>query len=154
MKKRNIIIIVIIIIVIAILGLYSTGFLKSNHTNDPTVYANSIKDVGTFNSTGVTNFTMDNSTTNNISTDYVANDNLTKLSVTNDTNLVNATTSGASRLNETVKAHAIYKDTLTDGQHKGETRYLSILTDNNKFVIISTPDYSLTAMMADTFKFA
>ena len=64
------------------------GFLKDNHTNDPTVYANSIKDVGTFNSTGVTNFTMDNSTTNNISTDYVANDNLTKLSVTNDTNLV------------------------------------------------------------------
>lgn len=155
MNKRNIIIIVLIIVVIAAIALYASGSLNKNSfdVNAPTVYANSIKDVGSFNTTSVTNFTLNNST-NDVQTDYVANDNITRVSVTSDSNFINATIDGATRVNETINAHTIYKDTVTDGKYKGEIRYISILTDNNKFFIVSSPDYNLTAMMADTFKFA
>ena len=155
MNKRNIIIIVLIIVVIAAIALYAYGSLNKNSfdVNAPTVYANSIKDVGSFNTTSVTNFTLNNST-NDVQTDYVANDNITRVSVTSDSNFINATIDGATRVNETTNAHTIYKDTVTDGKYKGEIRYISILTDNNKFFIVSSPDYNLTAMMADTFKFA
>lgn len=155
MNKRNILIIVLLIVVIAAIALYASGSLNNNtlNVNAPTVYSNSIKDVGTFNTTSVTNFTLDNST-NDVQKDYVANDKITRVSLTSDSNLINATIDGATRINETTNAHTIYKDTVTDGQHKGETRYISILTDNNKFVIVSSADYNLTSMMADTFKFA
>ena len=72
MKKNNIIIIFLVIVIIALITFIATPFIVNNQDN-VIIYNNTIPDVGTFNSTNVTNFTLSNST-NDYKTDYIGND--------------------------------------------------------------------------------
>ena len=60
MNKNNIIIIFLVIIIIALITFIAAPFIVNNQAN-VIVYNNTIADVGTFNSTNVTNFTLSNS---------------------------------------------------------------------------------------------
>ena len=58
MDKKNIIIIVLAIVVIALIALVATSFMNLNQKDDVVIYNNTIDGLGTFNTTNVTNFTL------------------------------------------------------------------------------------------------
>ena len=154
MDKKNIIIIVLAIVVIALIALVATSFMNLNQKNDVVIYNNTIDGLGTFNTTNVTNFTL-NESSNGRQTNYVANDTIAQITTTASSSAIEITVSEADRVNDSAKGHTIYKNTATIGDHKGEVRYFSILKDqdNQRYVFISTADYNLTYMIVDSFKF-
>lgn len=150
MEKNHILIISLLIIIIAIIG--GILFITNNSIEEVTVYNNTIDGVGTFNSTNVTNFILDDSS-NDIQTNYLANDSIAQISTTSSSSAIEVTTSEAERVNDSPEGHTIYKDTANIGEHKGEVRYFSILKDNDKerYIMISTDNFNLTSMIVDTF---
>ena len=154
MDKKNIIIIVLVIVVIALIALVATSFMNLNQKKEVVIYNNTIDGLGTFNTTNVTNFTL-NESSNSVQTNYVANDTIAQITTTSSSSAVEITISGADRVNDSAKGHTIYKDTANIGNHKGEVRYFSILKDqdNQRYVFISTGDYNLTCIIVDSFKF-
>jgi len=154
MDKKNIIIIVLAIVVIALIALVATSFMNLNQKNEVVIYNNTIDGLGTFNTTNVTNFTL-NESSNGRQTNYVANDTIAQITTTSSSSAIEITISEADRVNDSAKGHTIYKNTANIGDHKGEVRYFSVLKDqdNQRYVLISTADYNLTCMIVDSFKF-
>ncbi len=154
MDKKNIIIIVLAIVIIALIAVVASSFVNFNTEKGPVVYNNTIEGLGTFNTTNVTNFTL-NESSNSVQNNYVGNDTIAQVTTTSSSSAVEITISEADRVNDSAKGHTIYKTTANIGSHKGEVRYFSILKDqdNQKYVMISTGDYNLTSMMVDSFKF-
>lgn len=152
MKKNNIIIIFLVIVIIALITFIATPFIVNNQDN-VIIYNNTIPDVGTFNSTNVTNFTLSNST-NDYQTDYIGNDSIAQISTTSSSSMIETTIDQADKVNDSAEGHTIYKNTANVGEYKGEIRYFSILQDNDKdrYIMISTADYNLTCMIVDSFK--
>ena len=155
MDKKKVIIIVLVIVIIALAAyIFAPSLFMNSQKDTVKIYNNTIAGVGTFNTTNVTNFTLDNSS-NNVQTDYLANDSRAQVSVINSTDFsMNASIAEAQKVNDSAKGHTIYKNTATVGQYKGEVRYFSYLKDNDKqrYVYISTGDYNLTCMIVDSFK--
>ena len=154
MDKKNIIIIVLAIVVIALIALVATSFMNLNQKDEVVIYNNTIDGLGTFNTTNVTNFTL-NESSNGLQTNYVANDTIAQITTTSSSSAIEITISEADRVNDSAKGHTIYKNTANIGSHKGEVRYFSVLKDqdNQRYVLISTADYNLTCMIVDSFKF-
>ena len=154
MNKNNIIIIFLVIVIIALITFIATPFIVNNQDN-VIIYNNTIPDVGTFNSTNVTNFTLSNST-NDYQTDYIGNDSIAQISTTSSSSMIETTIDQADKVNDSAEGHTIYKNTANVGEYKGEIRYFSILqdNDNDRYVMISTADYNLTCMIVDSFKFS
>jgi len=155
MDKNRIIIIILVIIIIALAALIG-GFLFMNNAKDDTViYNNTIDDVGTFNTTNVTNFTLDEESTNYKGTHYLANSTImAEVTTFTQTYLMENTISSSEKVNDSPKGHTIYKTTSNIGDRKGEVRYVSFLTDNDRqrHIEINSEDYNLTCMMVDSFK--
>lgn len=154
MNKNNIIIIFLVIVIIALITFIATPFIVNNQDN-LIIYNNTIPDVGTFNSTNITNFTLSNST-NDYQTDYIGNDSIAQISTTSSSSMIETTIDQADKVNDSAEGHTIYKNTANVGEYKGEIRYFSILqdNDNDRYVMISTADYNLTCMIVDSFKFS
>ena len=154
MNKNNIIIILLLIVIIALITYIAAPFIVNNQDN-VIIYNNTIPDVGTFNSTNVTNFTLSNST-NDYQTDYIGNDSIAQISTTSSSSMIETTIDQADKVNDSAEGHTIYKNTANVGEYKGEIRYFSILqdNDNDRYVMISTADYNLTCMIVDSFKFS
>lgn len=152
MERNKIIIIVMVIIIIALCALIGGFFMMNSQKDDVVIFNNTIDDIGTFNSTNVTNFTLSNRS-NDLQTDYIANDTIAQVTVTSSSSAIEVTTSNAEKVNDSAEGHTIYKDTANVGEHKGDVRYFSILTDNEKsrYIMISTADHNLTGMMVDSF---
>lgn len=150
MDKNHIIIIILMIIIIAIIG--GIFFMTNSPHNEVKIYNNTIDGVGTFNTTNVTNFTLDDSS-NDVQTDYVANDTIAQVTTTSSSSSIEVTTSEAERVNDSPEGHTIYKSTANIGEHKGDVRYFSILKDNDKdrYIMISTDNFNLTSMIVDSF---
>ena len=151
MNKNHFIIIILVIIIIALISLICVP-LMFNH-DDVKVFNNTIEDVGTFNTTNVTNFTLSNSS-NGFQTDYIANDTIAQITTSTSSSAVETTIASADRVNDSAEGHTIYKDTANVGEHKGDVRYFSILEDHDKdrYIMVSTADYNLTCMIVDSFK--
>lgn len=68
--------------------------------------------------------------------------------------LMENTISDSEKVNDSPKGHTIYKTTANVGDRKGEVRYISFLTDNDRqrHIEINSEDYNLTCMMVDSFK--
>lgn len=141
-----------VIIIIALCALIGGFFMMNSQKDDVVIFNNTIDDIGTFNSTNVTNFTLSNRS-NDLQTDYIANDTIAQVTVTSSSSAIEVTTSNAEKVNDSAEGHTIYKDTANVGEHKGDVRYFSILTDNEKsrYIMISTADHNLTGMMVDSF---
>ena len=154
MNKNNIIIILLLIVIIALITFIAAPVIVNNQYN-VIIYNNTIPDVGTFNSTNVTNFTLSNST-NDYQTDYIGNDSIAQISTTSSSSMIETTIDQADKVNDSAEGHTIYKNTANVGEYKGEIRYFSILqdNDNDRYVMISTADYNLTCMIVDSFKFS
>ena len=152
MNKNNIIIIFLVIVIIALITFISASFIFNNQDNVIS-YNNTIPDVGTFNSTNVTNFTLSNSS-DDYQTNYIGNDSIAQISTTSSSYAIELTIDRADKVNDSAEGHTIYKDTANVGEYKGEIRYFSILQDNDKarYIMISTADYNLTCMIVDSFK--
>ncbi len=146
-------IIAIAIIVCGIINVYNANEIQKE-LNKPIVFNNTIEGVGTFQSINTTNFTISNSS-NDQQTDYKANDTITQITTTSSSSAVEITKSEAEKVNDTPKGHTIYKNTANIGEHKGEVRYFTILKDNDnqRYIMISSGNYNLTAKIVDTFKF-
>lgn len=154
MNKNHIIIIVLLIIIIALIAVISVTFLTNNQ-DAIKIYNNTIDDVGTFNTTNVTNFTLDEESSNAHGTHYLAEGPLVaEIVVFSQTYLMENTIDGAEKVNDSPEGHTIYKNTANIGEHKGEVRYISFLTDNERerHIMINSADYNLTCMMVDSFK--
>lgn len=158
MDKKNIIIIILIIILIVLAIIVAGTFMNNNNNSKeekkPVIYTNAIDGVGTFNSTNVTNFTSKDM--NNGGQDYIGNDTITQITIVTSSADIEVSISEAEKVNDSAGKHTIYKDTANVGEHKGEVRYFSVLKDNDnqRYVFISSPDYNLTCMIVDTFKFS
>lgn len=155
MEKNHIIIIVLVIIIIALAALVGGSFFMKNAKDDVIIYNNTIDDVGTFNTTNVTNFTLDEESSNDGTTHYLVEDPLVaEVIVFSQTNLMEITIDGADKVNDSPEGHTIYKNTANIGEHKGDVRYISFLTDNERqrHIMINSADYNLTCMMVDSFK--
>ena len=152
MDKKHIIIIILLIIIAALIALIAGSIFMNNSEDEIIIYNNTIDDVGTFNSTNVTNFTFERSTSKQ--TDYLANDSIAQISTFTSSYIIENTISDADRVNDSAEGHTIYKNTANIGEHKGDVRYFSILEDNEKqrYILISTSDYNLTCMIVDSFK--
>ena len=151
MNKNHIIIIILVIVIIALSALVGISLL-GNQKDNVIVYNNTIKGVGTFNTTNVTNFTFDYAKDG---TDYyIANDSKTQVSVTGDKEVMEITKDDSERVNDSAAGHTIYKTTATVGKYKGEVRYVSFLEngDKNQYIYLGSPDYNVTCMMVDTFR--
>ena len=124
----------------------------NDQKDDVVIYNNTIEDVGTFNTTNVTNFTLDE--VKEKQTDYMANDSITQISTIESSSVIEGTISEAEKVNDSAEGHTIYKYTANVGEHKGDVRYLSILKDSDKgrYILISSEDYNRTCMIVDTFK--
>ena len=154
-KKTIIICAAIIIIAVIVSGImiYHANEVQKE-LNKPIIYNNTIDGVGTFQSVNATNFT-------NIKDDgqgqiyYKSNLTGAEVSV-NDNNkkFFNIEELQAEKVNESPKGHTIYKVHATVGEHAGEVRYCSVINDkdNNRFMIISSPNKNLTDLMVDSFK--
>ena len=119
------------------------------------IYTNTIKGIGTFNTINVTNFTPRKSD-RFFQTFYLADDDITQVSATKSKYAVDVTLNFESeRVKDSPKGHQIYRNTANVGKYRGETRYCSVLKDddNDRYIYISTANYDLTCMMVDTFKF-
>ena len=153
MEKNHIIIIILVVIILALVALMGLPLI-TNSQNNVKVYNNVIDDVGSFNTTNVTNFTLDDSSDDQ-QTNYLAEGPLVaEVTTFSQTSLMEVTIEGADKVDDSPEGHAIYKDTANTGEHKGEVRYMSFLTDNDKqrHIMINTADYNLTCMMVDSFK--
>lgn len=154
MDKNNIIIIVLVVIILALVALFAVPLITNSQKDDIVIYNNVIDDVGSFNTTNVTNFTLDESGSDQ-QTNYMAEGPLVaEVSTFTQTSLMEVTIEEADKVNDSPKGHTIYKDTANVGEHKGEVRYISFLTDNEKqrHIMINSADYNLTCMMVDSFK--
>lgn len=154
MEKNHIIIIILAIIIIALVALISVPYLTNNEDNIK-IYNNTIDDVGTFNTTNVTNFTLNTESSNEKGTHYLADGPMVaEVTTFTQTYLMENTISDAEKVNDSPEGHTIYKNTANIGEHKGEVRYISFLTDNEKerHIMINSEDYNLTCMMVDSFK--
>lgn len=151
MDKNHIIIIILVIVIIALAALIGISMFN-DQKDDVVIYNNTIEDVGTFNTTNVTNFTLDE--VKDKQTDYLANDSIAQISTTESSSVIEVTISEAEKVNDSAEGHTIYKNTANVGEHKGDVRYFSVLTDNDKgrYIFISTGDYNLTCMIVDSFK--
>ncbi|WP_407414348.1 hypothetical protein [Methanobrevibacter sp.] len=154
MNKNHIIIIILVIIIVALIALISAPFIFNDQKDDVVIYNNTIDDVGSFNTVNVTNFTLDDEDSDGEQTFYLANDTITQVSLYSRTSLMENTIADSDRVNDSPEGHTIYKTTANMGAHKGEVRYITYLTDNEKerHIQISSPDYNLTCMMVDSFK--
>ena len=152
MNKNHIIIIILVCVIIALIALISLPFIINNQ-NDEIIYNNIIDGIGTFNTTNVTNFTVDDSYGDGV-THYVDNDTISQVVTYGNNHRIENTRENADRVNDSVDGHSIYKFTANRGEHKGEVRYGSFLEDydNDHYILISSPDYNLTCMMVDSFK--
>ena len=151
MNKNHIIIIILVIVIIALSALVGISLLGSQKDN-VIVYNNTIKGVGTFNTTNVTNFTFDYAKDG---TDYyLANDSKTQVAVIGDKDVMKITKDDSERVNDSAAGHTIYKTTANVGKYKGEVRYTSFLEngDKDQYIYLGSPDYNVTCMMVDTFK--
>ena len=153
MDKNKIIILILLIVIIVLAALVGLSFMNTNQKDDVKIFNNTIEGVGTFNTTNVTNFTLDNSS-NDVQTDYVGNDSRAQVSTSTSSSAIEVSVSEAEKVNDSAKGHTIYKNTANIGEYKGEVRYFSFLTDNDKdrYIFISTGDYNLTCMIVDSFK--
>ena len=154
MDKNHIIIGILVIVIVSLIALLCVPFLTNNE-EEITIYNNTIDDVGTFNTTNVTNFTLDEESTNEKGTHYLADGlPLAEIVVFSQTYLMENTIEDAEKVNDSPEGHAIYKNTANIGEYKGEVRYFSFLTDNEKerHILINSADYNLTCMMVDSFK--
>ncbi|MBO6273966.1 MAG: hypothetical protein J6M91_00195, partial [Methanobrevibacter sp.] len=135
MDKKNIIIIVLAIVIIALVAVVASSFVNFSSEKGPVVYNNTIEGLGTFNTTNVTNFTL-NESSNSVQNNYVGNDTIAQVTTTSSSSAIEITISEADRVNDSAKGHTIYKNTATIGDHKGEVRYFSILKDqdNQRYV--------------------
>ena len=155
MDKNKTIIIVLVIVIIALAALICGFFFMNNSGNDVVIYNNTIDDVGTFNTTNVTNFTLDEDSSNGRATHYLANSSImAEVTTFSQTYLMENTISSSEKVNDSPKGHTIYKTTSNIGDRKGEVRYVSFLTDNDRqrHIEINSEDYNLTCMMVDSFK--
>ena len=152
MNKNNIIIILLLIVIIALITFIAAPFIVNNQDN-VIIYNNTIPDVGTFNSTNVTNFTLSNSS-NDYQTNYIGNDSIAQITTLSSSSMIETTIDQADKVNDSTEGHTIYKCTANVGEYKGEIRYFSILKDNDneRYIMISTADYNLTCMIVDSFK--
>ena len=153
MNKNHIIIIILVIVIIALIALIGAPFIFNNQKDDVVIYNNTIEGVGTFNTVNVTNFTHDDYS-NEKQTNYLANDSVAQISTISSSSVIDVTISEAEKVNDSQEGHTIYKNTANIGEYKGEVRYFSVLTDNDKdrYIFISTGDYNLTCMIVDSFK--
>ena len=154
MDKNHIIIAILVIVIVSLIALLGVSFLTNNVEEIP-IYNNTIEGVGMFNTTNVTNFTLDEESTNEKGTHYMADGlPIAEIVVFSQTYLMENTIDDAVRVNDSPEGHTIYKNTATIGEHKGEVRYISFLTDNEKerHILINSADYNLTCMMVDSFK--
>lgn len=153
MDKKHIIIIVLVIILVALIALIGVSLMGTNQ-NDVKVYNNVIDDVGSFNTTNETNFTVD-SDSDDGGTHYLAEDPvLAEVTTFSQTSLMENTISQSEKVEDSPEGHTIYKTTANIGEHKGEVRYFSFLTDQDKgrHIYVGSEDYNLTCMMVDSFK--
>lgn len=154
-KKTIIICAAIIIIAVIVSGImiYHANEIQKE-ANKPIIYNNTIEGVGTFQSVNATNFT-------NIKDDgtgqvyYKSNLTGAEISVCDkdkkyfDINLLQG-----EKVNDSPKGHTIYKTHATVGEGAGEVRYTAVIhdNDNNRIIVIGSPDKNLTDMMVDSFK--
>ena len=154
MNKNHIIIIVLVVIILALAAFIAAPML-TNQKDAVKIYQNTIEGVGTFNTTNVTNFTLDNDDTDDGGTHYTVEEPLmAEVTVFSDTSRMEVTISQSDKVNDSPEGHTIYKSTANVGEHKGEVRYISFLTDQEKqrHIYIGSADYNLTCMMVDSFK--
>ncbi len=155
MDKNHTIIIILVIVIIALAAIIGGFLFMNNPKNNVVIYNNTIEDVGTFNTTNVTNFTLDNESSTDAQTHYLVEDPLVaEVTVFSQTSLMENTIDGAEKVNDSPEGHVIYKNTANIGEHKGDVRYISFLTDNERqrHIMINSADYNLTCMMVDSFK--
>ncbi|WP_458455844.1 hypothetical protein [Methanobrevibacter sp.] len=152
MEKNHIIIIALVVIILALVTLIGLPLI-TNSQNEMKVYNNVIDGVGSFNTTNMTNFTLDEDSTDG-GTHYLAEDPLVEITVFSQTYLMENTISNSDRVDDSPEGHTIYKSTANVGEHKGDVRYISFLTDNDKerHIYIGSADYNLTCMIVDSFK--
>ena len=154
MDRKQIIIVILVIIIIALVALIGGLFFANNAKDDVIIYNNTIEGVGTFNTTNVTNFTL-NESYDDGATHYSAQEgDGTQIIVTGSSALIENTKSEAEKVNDSSEGHTIYKNTANVGEFKGDVRYFSVLVDNDnqRYVYMSSPDFNLTSMMVDSFK--
>ena len=150
--NRNHVIIIILVIVIIALGALIGFSMFGEQKDDVIIYNNTIEGVGTFNTTNVTNFTLNY--TEDGADYYIANDSKTQVAVTGDKEVMEITKDDCERLNDSTAGHTIYKTTANVGNYKGEVRYVSFLEnwDRDQYIYIGGPDYNVTCMMVDSFR--
>ena len=155
MDKKTILIIILVLAVIVCAGVILYGSqMKSVTTpkNEPIIYNNTVEGVGAFQTTNATNFT-ENKTVNG-QTFYTSNLTGCEISTISDGDMVEITKKEAEKVNDSPKNHTIYKNTANMGDRKGEVRYISFIKDqdNNRWIMINSPDKNLTDLMVDSFK--
>lgn len=154
MNKKTILIIILVIAVIvgASVILYGSQSIMI-HKDEPVIYNNTIEGVGAFQSMNATNFT-ENYTSARGQTFYTSNLTGCEISTIPDGDMVEITKNEAVMVNDSPKGHTIYKNTANIGEHKGEVRYISFIKDqdNNRWIMINSPDKNLTDLMVDSFK--
>ena len=153
MEKNHTIIIVLVVIILALVALMGLPLI-TNSQNNVKVYNNVIDDVGSFNTTNETNFTLDEGSSDG-GTHYLAEDPVVaEITTFSQTSLMENTISESDKVNDSPEGHTIYKSTANVGKHKGEVRYFSFLSDSDKerHIYIGSADYNLTCMMVDSFK--
>ncbi len=153
-KKLTTICVAMIIIAIIVCGIIINANEFQKELNKPVIYNNTIEGVGTFQSTNCTNFT-------NVKDDgngqiyYKSNLTGAEISVCDmdkryfDLNLLQG-----EKVNDSPKGHTIYKTHATVGENAGQVRYTAVINDNdnNRIIIVSSPDKNLTDLMIDSFK--
>ena len=155
MKKKTILIIILVIAVIvgACVILYGNQLQSiMTHKNEPVIYNNTIDGVGAFQSTNATNF-KENGTTNG-QTFYTSNLTGCEISTITEGDMVEITKNESVKVNDSPKGHTIYKNTANTGDKKGEVRYFTFIKDqdNNRWIMINSPNKNLTDLMVDSFK--
>lgn len=155
MKKKTILIIILVIAVIvgACVILYGNQLQSiMTHKNEPIIYNNTIDGVGAFQSTNATNF-KENGTTNG-QTFYTSNLTGCEISTITEGDMVEITKNESVKVNDSPKGHTIYKNTANTGDKKGEVRYFTFIKDqdNNRWIMINSPNKNLTDLMVDSFK--
>ena len=156
MNKKTILIIILVLAVIVGASVILYGSQMNSimiHKDEPVIYNNTIEGVGAFQSMNATNFT-ENYTSARGQTFYTSNLTGCEISTISDSDMVEITKNEADKVNDSPKGHTIYKNTANIGEHKGEVRYISFIKDqdNNRWIMISSPDKNLTDLMVDSFK--
>jgi hypothetical protein len=155
MNKKTILIIILVLAIIVCASVILYGNQAKDvmpHKNEPTIYNNTIEGVGAFQTVNATNFT-ENETING-QTFYTSNWTCCEISTLTDGDRIEITKNEAIKVNDSPKGHTIYKNTATIGDKKGEVRYISFIKDqdNNRWIMINSPDKNLTDLMVDSFK--